>query len=143
VPNCIFCAIAAREAGASVVFEDARTMAFMDLRQMSPGHVLVIPKTHVPDIFDLDAATGAALMSTIVGVARAVRDALHPDGINISQSNGEAAGQEVFHAHFHVLPRMQGDGMLRFYPRHPDNPSRAELNAIAQKIALSIGDRLE
>ena len=115
-------------------------MAFMDLRQMSPGHVLVIPKTHVADIFDVDATTGAALMTTIARVARAVRDALRPDGMNIWQSNGKGAGQEVFHVHFHVLPRREGDGMLRIYPRHPDAPSRAELSAIAQNIANSIGD---
>ena len=106
---------------------------------MSPGHLLVIPRTHVADIFDLDGTTGAALMSMIVRVARAVRDALHPDGINIWQSNGTAAGQEVFHAHFHVLPRMEGDGMLRIYRKHPDNPARAELDATAEKIAVRLG----
>jgi histidine triad (HIT) family protein len=140
MPDCVFCAIAAREAEASVVFEDAGTMAFMDLRQMSPGHVLVIPKTHVPDIFDLDEATGAVVMATVARVARAVRGALRPDGVNVWQSNGKGAGQEVFHVHFHVLPRTEADGMLRIYPRHPDNPSRAELNAIARQIAGKIGD---
>lgn len=107
----------------------------MDLRQMSPGHVLVIPKAHVPDIFLFDDATGAALMRTVVRVARPVRDTLRPDGMNIWQSNGEAAGQEVPHAHFHVLPRAAADGMLRVYPRRPDYPPRAELEALAKTIA--------
>lgn len=102
---------------------------------MSPGHVLVVPKTHVPDIFALDDALGAAVMRTVMRVARAVGDALRPDGLNIWQSNGEAAGQEVLHAHFHVLPRAQGDGMLRIYPRRPDYPSRGELDSLAASIA--------
>jgi histidine triad (HIT) family protein len=134
------CAIGAREAEASIVFQDPASLAFMDLRQMSPGHVLVIPKTHVADIFDLDDATGAALTSTVVRVARAVRDALRPDGINIWQSNGKAAGQEVFHVHFHVLPRMQGDGHAARLSAAPRHPSRAQLNAIARQIAGKIGD---
>jgi histidine triad (HIT) family protein len=135
VPGCIFCAIGNHEAEASIVFEDADTLAFMDLRQMSLGHVLVIPKTHVPDIFGLDEATGAAVMRTVVRVARAVRSALQPAGLNIWQSNGEAAGQEVPHAHFHVLPRALGDDMLRVYPRRPDYPPRAELADLAGRIA--------
>jgi histidine triad (HIT) family protein len=135
VPDCIFCAIAAHEADASIVFEDDATIAFMDLRQMSPGHVLVIPKTHAPDIFALDDETGAAVMRAVVRVARAVRAALQPEGLNIWQSNGEAAGQEVPHVHFHVLPRVVGDGMLRIYPQRPDYPPRSELDELAARIA--------
>jgi histidine triad (HIT) family protein len=135
---CVFCAIAAQQAEASIVFEDDVTMAFMDLRQMSSGHVLVVPKTHVPDIFSIDDVTGAAVMRTVVRVARAVRDALHPDGLNIWQSNGAAAGQEVPHVHFHVLPRAHDDEMLRVYPRRPDYPPRAELDATAATIAKRI-----
>jgi histidine triad (HIT) family protein len=140
VTGCIFCAIAAHEAEASIVFEDNATLAFMDLRQMSPGHVLVVPKAHVPDIFSIDDVTGAAVMRTVVRVARAVRATLEPAGLNIWQSNGEAAGQEVMHAHFHVLPRALGDEMLRVYPRRPDYPPRDALNALAQRIAAAVVD---
>jgi len=81
----------------------------MDLRQFNPGHALVVPKRHVVDILALEDATGAALMATIGQVARAVREAFRPDGINITASNGEDAGQEVVHLHFHtsrVTPAM-------------------------------------
>jgi histidine triad (HIT) family protein len=71
-------------------------------------------------------------------VARAVRDAVQPQGMNIWQSNGEAAGQEVFHLHVHVLPRAAGDGMLRVYPRRPDYPPRAQLDELAAEIAKRI-----
>jgi histidine triad (HIT) family protein len=138
VTDCIFCAIAAHDAEASIVFEDDATVAFMDLRQMSPGHTLVVPKKHVSDIFELDDDTGAAVMRMVARVARAVRDALHPDGINVWQSNGEGAGQEVFHLHVHVLPRVTGDGMLRVYPQRPDYPPRAELDAVAASIAREL-----
>jgi histidine triad (HIT) family protein len=107
---------------------------------MSPGHTLVVPRSHVPDIFSLDDAAGAALMRTVVRVARAQRDALRPGGLNIWQSNGEAAGQEVPHVHFHVLPRTHGDGMLRIYPRSPDRPLREELDRLAETIAACIVD---
>jgi histidine triad (HIT) family protein len=138
VAGCIFCAIAAREAEASIVFEDDATIAFMDLRQMSPGHTLVVPKAHVPDIFAIDDAAAASVVRTVVRISRAVRDALQPDGLNIWQSNGEAAGQEVQHVHFHVLPRSHGDAMLRVYPRKPDYPPRTDLDALATRISASV-----
>jgi histidine triad (HIT) family protein len=137
---CIFCEVVAGRAERSLVLEDEATLAFMDVRQMSAGHTLVVPKRHVRDIFELDDATGAALMRSVTRVARAVRDALSPDGVNVWQSNGEAAGQEVFHVHFHVLPRQRGDEMLRFYPRRPDYPERTELDALAARIGAAVRD---
>ena len=101
---------------------------------MSRGHVLVEPKRHVHDILELDDATGAAVISTVARVARAVQAAFAPDGMNIMQSNGEAAGQEVFHFHMHVLPRHSGDGLLGVYDAHPPLPLRAELDAQAAAL---------
>jgi histidine triad (HIT) family protein len=132
--GCVFCAIIAREAEASVVYEDEATIAFMDLRQFHDGHALVVPRRHIASFFELDDPTGAALMRTLVRVARAIRDAFTPDGMNIWQSNGEAAGQEVFHLHLHVLPRRQDDGLVRFYPTRPAYPPRAELDGQANLI---------
>lgn len=136
--GCIFCRIVAGDAEASIVWQDEATLAFMDVRQFNPGHTLIVPRTHVRDIFELEDDLAAAVMRTIVRVARGVRAAFAPDGINVMQSNGEAAGQEVFHVHFHVVPRSAGDGMLRYYPRRPDYPSRAELDARAAKIAAAL-----
>ncbi len=137
--DCVFCQIVAGEAPASIAYEDERTLAFLDLRQMRGGHTLVVPKQHITDIFDLDDATGAAVMATVARVARGVRAAFAPDGVNIWQSNGEAAGQEVFHLHFHVVPRHAGDGLLRFYPQRPGYPERPELDAQAAAIRDAIG----
>ena len=131
---CVFCAIVAGEAPASVVWEDALAMAFMDLRQENPGHVLVIPRTHIADILDLDDCTGAALMGGTTRVARAVDRALAPDGINVWQSTGEAAGQEVFHLHLHVMPRRFGDRLFRPYPELPPTTPRNTLEALAAEV---------
>jgi histidine triad (HIT) family protein len=104
-PACIFCDIVAAEAQAERVFEDELTLAFMDVSPASDGHVLVIPKRHEPDVFSLvEPETDAVWRSTIY-VARAVRDALRPDGMNLHQSNGRVANQHVMHFHLHVIPR--------------------------------------
>ena len=140
VRACIFCRIVARETDASIAYEDGETLAFMDLRQPVEGHTLVIPKRHVENIFALDDATGAALMSAIALVARGVRDAFAPDGINIWQSNGAAAGQEVFHVHFHVMPRRAGDGLLRVYPDRVNAVPREELDHQAAAIRAALAE---
>ena len=109
--DCIFCAIAEGRAPAEVVFEDGETLAFMDINPANPGHTLVIPKRHVRDIYELDGETAAVVMKTTVKVARAVRMALQPDGMNLVQSNERAGGQEIFHFHIHVIPRWYDDGL--------------------------------
>ena len=140
IEDCIFCRIVAGEAEASIAYEDDATMAFMDVGQFHPGHTLVVPKRHIPDILALDEATGSALMAAIARVARAVRAAFAPDGINVWQSSGAAAGQEVFHLHFHVLPRWAGDGLLQFRPPRK-RPARAELDGQAAKIRGALSKR--
>ncbi|WP_376793288.1 HIT family protein [Thermoflexus sp.] len=109
--SCIFCAIVARQQPAEIVYEDERTMAFMDINPANPGHTLVIPKRHAATIFEIDEEDAAAVMRTAVRVARAIRAALAPEGLNLVQSNGRAAGQEIFHLHVHVIPRWVGDGL--------------------------------
>lgn len=109
--GCIFCAIVEGKVPAEVVFEDEETLAFMDIYPASPGHTLVVPKKHVPNIYSLDDETGAAVMRTTVRVARAVRAALQPDGVSLLQTNEPAGGQSVFHFHIHVIPRWHGDGL--------------------------------
>ncbi|MBS0378840.1 MAG: HIT family protein [Proteobacteria bacterium] len=132
--TCIFCAIAARTQPASVILEDDHTLAFMDLRQFHPGHVLVIPRRHMPDVRALDAGTGAALMSTIARVTQAVTAAFPCQGASLWHSIGEAADQEVPHLHFHVHPRAPNDGLLRIYPAPPSLPARTDLEAHAARL---------
>ena len=111
--GCVFCRIVAGELPASVVHEDESVLAFMDIAQLSAAHVLVIPKGHAETIDQLPLDAAGPLMSGVVRVAAAVRSAFAPDGISVWQSNGEAAGQEVPHVHFHVLARRAGDKLMR------------------------------
>jgi diadenosine tetraphosphate (Ap4A) HIT family hydrolase len=109
--ECIFCAIAARQAEASVVYEDETVVAFMDLNPVTPGHLLVVPREHAVGLEDLDGATSARVWSVGHQMARALRrSGLRCDGINIFLADGEVAFQEVFHFHLHVFPRYAGDG---------------------------------
>jgi histidine triad (HIT) family protein len=133
--DCIFCGIASGDADASVVVSDEHVVAFMDLRAFHPGHTLVIPKRHITDVMALEnVVIAGALMSTVARIARAVQAVFAADGISVWQSNGKAAGQEVLHLHTHVVPRYEGDGLLRVYPSKPDYPERADLDEHARRI---------
>ena len=109
--ECIFCAIASRQAEASVVYEDETVVAFMDLNPVTPGHLLVVPRKHAVGLEDLDAATSAHVWSVGHDLARALRrSAVRSEGINVLLCDGETAFQTVFHFHLHVIPRYAGDG---------------------------------
>jgi diadenosine tetraphosphate (Ap4A) HIT family hydrolase len=111
VHGCIFCAIIARQAEASVVHEDETAVAFMDLNPVTPGHLLVVPRTHAVGLEDLDDATSAHVWSVGHDMARALRrSSMRPEGINVFLCDGEVAFQTVFHFHLHVIPRYAGDG---------------------------------
>jgi histidine triad (HIT) family protein len=112
--NCIFCKIARKEAEASIVYEDADIMAFIDIRPMSEGHTLIIPKKHYVDIFDIPEKLLEAIHKGTKNIAVAVKKATKADGISIVQQNGAAAGQEIFHLHVHIIPRFEGKKMPRF-----------------------------
>ncbi len=131
-PSCVFCKIVAGEIPATVVHEDAATLAFMDIGQVNPGHVLVAAKTHAENIYGLDDADAAAIFRTAVRVARAVREAFSPAGLSVYQANGRPAGQTVFHFHLHLVPREEGDGMALTWP--VKNPPRERLEEYAGRI---------
>ena len=103
--DCIFCKIVAGDIPAHKVYEDERSLAFLDIRPASRGHTLVIPKEHAADIYDIRPESLAATMLCAQTVARLLRAKLNPDGMNVFQNNGAAAGQEVFHYHLHLVPR--------------------------------------
>nr|WP_199046187.1 HIT family protein [Dyella sp. ASV24] len=132
---CPFCEIVAGRLDASVVAQTEHVLAFLDLRQAVPGHVLVIPKAHVEDIYAIDAGLAGEVMQLGVRVAHALRETFHPPGLNLWQSNGKAGGQEVPHFHLHVQPRRVADGLLRIYGGAVPEPARrAELDDMAQRI---------
>ena len=130
--DCVFCKIMAKKIPATVVHEDGETLAFMDIGQVNPGHVLVALKAHAENLYALDDAQAAAVFRTAARVARAVRAAFSPPGLSIYQANGKPAGQPVFHFHLHVLPRWEDDGMSLAWP--VKNPPRETLEGYAQKI---------
>jgi len=132
--ECIFCRIVNGEAAASIVAETAGALAFMDINQPVPGHVLVIPKAHIQDIYALDAATGAEVFALTIEVAKAVKAALQADGLNLLQANERAGQQDVFHSHLHVMARYTGDRDRVHLGWHPHLPARAELDALAERI---------
>lgn len=138
---CPFCAIAAGELPAAIVADDGVVLAFMDMRQAVPGHVLVVPHRHVPDLYALAPDEAAGAMRMAQRVAQALREEFDPPGLNLWQSNGRAAGQEVFHFHLHVQPRRVGDGLLRVYPGGaPPAAKAAELDAMAQALRARLHD---
>jgi histidine triad (HIT) family protein len=135
--ECIFCRIVAKEIPATVVHEDEHTLAFMDIGQVNPGHVLVAVKKHADNIFALDDAQAAAVFRSAARVARAIRAAFEPQGLSVYQANGKAAGQTVFHLHLHLVPRYEGDGMALTWP--VKNPPREKLLEYAEKIKARLG----
>ncbi len=130
--NCVFCKIVAKQIPAALVYEDRDTLAFMDLGQVNPGHVLVATKAHAENVFALDESQAAAVFRSTARVARAIRDAFQPQGVTLFQANGKAALQTVFHFHIHVLPRWENDGMSLAWPAK--NPPRDRLEEYAAKI---------
>ena len=132
----IFAKILRGEIPAVKVYEDDTTLAFMDVMPQSPGHTLVIPKTTAEDLFDLPTDAGAAVLRTVQTVARAVRDAMHADGIMLNQFNGPVAGQTVFHFHMHIVPRFEGVP-LRRHTGDMEDPAVLEEQAARIRAALT------
>jgi histidine triad (HIT) family protein len=108
--DCVFCKIRDGEIPSFKIYEDAKTLAFMDINPLNPGHCLVVTKNHAATIFDAEVADLQAAIATAKKVATAVRSAMQADGLNILQANGAAAFQSVSHFHFHVIPRFNNDG---------------------------------
>ena len=134
--DCVFCRIMAKQIPATVVHEDADTLAFMDIGQVNPGHVLVALKVHAENLFALEEAQAAAVFRTVARVARAIRAAFAPQGLSVYQANGKPAGQTVFHFHIHLVPRHDGDGMNFTWP--VKNPPREKLEDYAAKIRAAL-----
>ena len=115
--QCIFCRLAAGEIPAARVHEDELTLAFMDIGQVNPGHVLVATRRHAATLLDITPEEAAAVMQTAQRVAQAVRAAFDPPGLTLLQANGREGDQTVFHFHLHVVPRHAQDGVALTWPR--------------------------
>jgi histidine triad (HIT) family protein len=134
-PNNIFAKIVRGEAPCFKVYEDDKTLAFMDIMPQAEGHTLVIPKEGAESIFDLSPDGAAALIKTTKKIAAAVKEVTKSPGIMLAQLNGQAAGQTVYHIHFHVIPRSGGID-LKLHAR--EKADFEHLKALAAKIAAAI-----
>jgi histidine triad (HIT) family protein len=133
MPECIFCRIARGEIPSLKVYEDDLTLAFLDINPAMPGHTLVIPKTHTASLFDVDDKT---LQHTISAVKK-VADKIHADlraDVSVLQNNGRGAEQGVDHMHFHVIPRMHGDG-LRLHPM-PRKMTEQQMKEMQRRLEI-------
>ncbi|MBM4176431.1 MAG: HIT family protein [Ignavibacteria bacterium] len=134
--DCIFCRIINREVPAEVVFESDSIIAFLDINPLNYGHVLVVPKIHSNDFLDIPIDLLDELVHVTRKITKAIVDSLSPDGFNIFSNNGKAAGQSVFHFHFHVTPRYKSDNFkfIINLKKYKDG----EMSNYAQKIRNQI-----
>ena len=141
--DCIFCQILTGELPSSVVYRDERCVAFLDIHPINPGHVLVVPVRHESELSDLDPTIAGHLMIVAQRIAAALRQSsLRCEGINLLLADGEAAGQEIFHTHVHVVPRYVGDDFGFRHGLAEGDPTREDLDATAAQIrdlAQSLG----
>lgn len=107
--NCIFCKIINGKLPSSKVYEDNKFIAILDIAPINKGHLLVLPKDHTPDIFDIESSVLSELIVLVKRLSVAVKAGLHADGVHVLQNNGEAALQSVFHLHFHIIPKYNSD----------------------------------
>lgn len=107
--NCIFCKLASGEFSSATIYEDDLFRVILDISPAFKGHALLLPKRHMENIFELDGEESELALSVIKEVSLAIKKTLRCDGINVLQNNGTAAGQSVFHLHFHMIPRYEND----------------------------------
>ncbi len=131
--NCIFCKIVNGEIPCAKVFENDDILAFLDISPFSFGHTLVIPKKHYANTLEFDATLAEKLMLAIQKIAPAIMNATNADGFNVMQNNFAAAGQTVFHAHWHIIPRKDGDNMPLWEQNSYENPEK--MKKMAENIA--------
>ena len=134
--DCLFCKIAKGEIHSATVYEDSHFTVILDVNPATKGHCLIIPKEHFDNIYDLDGETAGKLFALATCIARAMKDALKCDGLNLVQNNGEVAGQTVNHFHLHLIPRYEGDGLNLNWPQQ--EISGEQLEEIRQSIKKSI-----
>ena len=135
--DCVFCMIRDAKIPSAKVYDDERTLAFMDINPLTRGHCLVVTRAHAATLYDLEMEDLKAAVVTVKKVAGALPKALKPDGLNVLQANGAAAFQSVPHFHLHLIPRWTGDGKGFDWKLVPGN--REEIMGIADRIRAIFG----
>jgi histidine triad (HIT) family protein len=131
-PDCLFCRIVAGDLPSTRIYEDERTVAFMDINPATRGHLLVVSRAHAADLLEIGTEDLAAVAETSQQLARLVSERLDADGVNLLNSCGAPAWQTVFHFHLHVIPRYAGDPLQ--LPWHPAPGDREEIAAVAKAL---------
>ncbi len=143
--SCIFCQIIDEKTEGSIVYRDDLVTAFMDIRPVNQGHLLVIPNNHAADLSALDEEVAGHIFKIGKRLGSGLRKTdLNCEGLNLHMADGSAAGQVVFHTHLHVIPRFGGDGLGFLIHGHGHtNPSREDLDETAEKIKQALAVDLE
>lgn len=137
--ECIFCKIIEGTIPSVKVYEDENVLAFMDIVPVTKGHVLLIPKTHRENIYDLTAEEAAQLFSVVPKIANAIKDEFKPAGMNLLQNNGAYAGQAVFHSHLHLIPRYdETDGFQLTFETKEFETSMERIQEVAAGIRMKL-----
>jgi histidine triad (HIT) family protein len=135
MPDCIFCKIVRGELPSYKIYEDEKTFALLDINPVNRGHTLVIPKKHTLDVFEIEEGEWDAVMRTVRKISHALEASLHPSGINLAMNNRSGAGQVVFHAHVHVMPRYPNDGHELWKGK---SYTQGEATTLAERIVQSL-----
>lgn len=137
--QCVFCRIIAGEETVSIVYEDARALAFMDIQPASPGHVLVVSREHHTDLFETPDDVASHCLRVAKRLAPGIRQATGAGAVNLFSANGRAGGQDVLHFHLHLIPVREGEDFDLQLPKADSPvPSRSELNVMAARIGRAV-----
>lgn len=131
--DCVFCNIISGKWRCYKVYESETTLAFLDINPFNDGHTVVVPKVHVQDLTDFNEELSQKFMVDLVKVAKHIKAKLNPAGLNILQNNGKAAGQVVMHAHFHIIPRNEDDGVMKLVNKRA-KPTEEELKKVYELL---------
>lgn len=117
--DCIFCKIVKGELPSSKIYENNDVLAFLDIAPVNIGHSLVIPKKHYENIYEIPESIWTQIAQVTKNLSGAIKDGVKADGMNVAMSNGQDAGQVVFHAHVHIIPRVKNDGFELWHSKRP------------------------
>ena len=130
--NCIFCKLANKDIPTNIIYEDEKFTVILDASPATKGHALILPKNHVPNVFEIDPAQAGRAYALAAKLARAMKEVLGFTDMNILQNNGPIAGQTVFHFHIHLIPRREGDGINVTWT--PTEPTDEQIAAVQAKL---------
>lgn len=138
--SCVFCKIVSEEKVSKVLYKDERVVAFLDSFPLAKGHTLVVPRVHAAKVEELSEEDAAALLKALYKLIRPVCEAVGAPDSTIAVNNGPASGQEIPHAHFHIIPRVHGDhgGPIHALFKGRPRLDSSEMNDIAERIRLNL-----